>query len=61
VLEWAGNGLASSDARTACSRSRFYGTFFAGAAANTGAIAALAIDDPDLRLRMTAEAVVLGL
>jgi hypothetical protein len=37
------------------------GLLAAGAATHTGAIATLATDDPDLRVRMTAEAVLLGL
>jgi HEAT repeat protein len=61
ALDWIADGLASADAQDRALALGVCGALGAGAAARRGAIAALATDDPDLRVRMTAEAVVLGL
>jgi serine/threonine-protein kinase len=61
ALDWVAEGLASTDAQDRALALAVCGALAGGAACHIGAIAALATDDPDLRVRMTAKAVVLGL
>jgi HEAT repeat protein len=61
ALGWVAGGLASADAEERKLALSICGLLAAGAAAHTRTIAKLATDDPDLRVRMTAEAVLLGL
>jgi serine/threonine-protein kinase len=61
ALDWVADGLASADPQDRALALGVCGALDAGAAARRGAIAALATDDPDLHVRWTAEAVLLGL
>jgi len=61
ALGWVAGGLASRDAGERKLALSICGMLAADATTHTGAIAALATDDPDLSVRMTAEAVLLGL
>ena len=60
-LDWVARGLASSDADERRAAIAICGALGARAAAHRGAIAGLATADPDARVRLTAEAVLLGL
>ena len=60
-LAWVGRGLASLDVDDRKLALSICGMLAEGAATHTTAIAKLATDDPDLGVRMTAEAVLLGL
>jgi eukaryotic-like serine/threonine-protein kinase len=61
ALGWVAAGLASRDAGERTLALAICGALAADAAGHTAAIAALATDDPELRVRLTAEAVLLGL
>jgi len=61
ALDWVGDGLASTDPEDRMLALSVFGTLATGATGNTRAIATIATDDPDPRVRMTAEAIVLGL
>jgi HEAT repeat protein len=61
ALGWVASGLASADADERMLALSICGLLAAGATTHTRAIARLATEDPDLRVRMTAEAVLLGL
>ena len=61
ALAWVERGLASADVEERTLALAICGLLAADAATHTGAIATLATDDPDLRVRMTAEAALLGL
>jgi eukaryotic-like serine/threonine-protein kinase len=61
ALGWVAVGLASRDAGERMQALAICGALAADAAPHVGAIAALATGDPDSRVRLTAEAVVLGL
>jgi serine/threonine-protein kinase len=61
ALDWIDAGLASADVEERTLALAICGLLAADAATHTGAIAKLATDDPDLRVRMTAEAALLGL
>jgi HEAT repeat protein len=61
ALGWVVDGFKSADADERTLALAICGLLAAGAATHTGTIATLATDDPDLRVRMTAEAVLLGL
>jgi HEAT repeat protein len=61
ALDWVVRGFASSDVDERKRAIAICGMLAADAATHTGAIAKLATDDPDLSVRMTAEAVLLGL
>jgi HEAT repeat protein len=61
ALGWVARGLASSDAEERQLALAVCGALAADAAVHAGAVAKLAASDPDLRVRMTAEAVLLGL
>jgi HEAT repeat protein len=61
AVGWIARGLASPDAEARRLALAICGMLAADATGHTAAIAKLAADDPDLRVRMTAEAVLLGL
>ncbi|HEX7841190.1 MAG TPA: protein kinase [Kofleriaceae bacterium] len=61
ALGWVVTGFASSDVDERKLALAICGMLAADATTHTGTIAKLATDDPDLRVRMTAEAVLLGL
>jgi HEAT repeat protein len=61
ALGWVARGLASSDAEERKHALAVCGALAPDAATHAGAIAKLATDDPDPSVRMTAEAVLLGL
>ncbi len=61
ALGWVVEGLASPDTDERKLALAICGMLSAGAGMHTRAIAKLATDDPDLSVRMTAEAVLLGL
>jgi HEAT repeat protein/tRNA A-37 threonylcarbamoyl transferase component Bud32 len=61
ALGWVAGGLASADADERKLALSICGLLAAGATTHARAIAKLATDDPDLRVRMIAEAVLLGL
>ncbi|TMQ18040.1 MAG: hypothetical protein E6J90_21140 [Deltaproteobacteria bacterium] len=61
ALGWVAGGLASRDVDERMLALAICGRLAATAASHTRAIGKLAADDPDLRVRMTAEAVLLGL
>jgi HEAT repeat protein len=61
ALAWVGDGLTSRDGDERKLALAVCGVLAADAAPHTGAIARLATDDPVLSVRMTAEAVLLGL
>jgi serine/threonine protein kinase/HEAT repeat protein len=61
ALGWVTDGLKSADVEERMLALTICGLLAASATTHTGAIATLATDDPDLRVRMTAEAVLLGL
>jgi serine/threonine protein kinase/HEAT repeat protein len=61
ALGWVATGLASVDADERKHALAVCGALAADAKAHAGAIRKLAADDPDLNVRLTAEAVLLGL
>jgi HEAT repeat protein len=61
ALGWVVDGFKSADPDERTLALAVCGLRVDGAATHTGAIATLATDDPDLRVRVTAEAVLLGL
>jgi HEAT repeat protein len=61
ALSWVARGLASADADDRRLALAICGALAADAGAHADAIVKLAADDPDPRVRMTAEAVLLGL
>jgi len=61
ALGWVADGLASLDAGERKLAAAICGLLAADAAPHIKAIATIATDDPDLRVRMTAEAVLLDL
>jgi serine/threonine-protein kinase len=61
AVEWIDRGLASADADDRVHALAVCGLTAAAAASHAAAIAQIATDDQELRVRMTAEAVLLGL
>jgi HEAT repeat protein len=61
ALAWIAQGLASSDAEERKLALGVCGALAPDATKHAGALVKLAAEDPDLSVRMTAEAVLLGL